>query len=122
MIVSGSIVSMISLSALHSGRCRLRCCLGLAGIVDRDHGWIVAAGVLAQVGDLADGSEAGIAPEVALDKTDIMNSGTGISVCCDSSMELAYNVAPMANGVPRKTGMTCSSFLYGTEGPSRGGG
>jgi hypothetical protein len=78
------------------------------------------------VGNLANDAKARIAPEMALDKADIMNSGTENTelVCCDNSMELCatYNVAPMAKDVPRKTGMVCVSFLYGTEGPSRGGG
>lgn len=123
MVVGRGIVSIISFSALHgSNRSRIV----LARSVDRNHGWIVATGVLAKVGDFANDAEAGIAPKVALNKADIVNSDTENTelVCCDSSMELgaAYNVAPMANGVPRKTGMTCSSFLYGTEGPSRGEG
>jgi hypothetical protein len=78
------------------------------------------------VRDLANDAKSGIAPDMALDKANIMNPGTKNTelVCRDNSMELCatYNVAPMAKGVPRKTGMVCVSFLYGTEGPSRGGG
>ena len=84
MIVRGSIVSIISLPTFHSGRGRFLCCLGPAGIVDWNHRWIIAAGVLAQVGDFTNDTEAGIAPEMALDKSDIMDSGTNSgNLACD---------------------------------------
>ena len=84
MVVGGSIVSIIPFPALHNARRVFRCWLCLAGIIDRDDGWIVAARVLAQVGDFTNDTEAGIAPEMALDKSDIMDSGTNSgNLACD---------------------------------------
>jgi hypothetical protein len=40
-------------------------------MVNRDHGRIVAGGILVKAGDMADDVKTCIAPEVALDETDI---------------------------------------------------
>lgn len=37
-------------------------------------------------------------------------------------LRVKYNAAPITSGMPRKTGIDWVSFLYGTEGPSRGSG
>lgn len=51
---------------------RSRRCLGLAA-AHRDHGGIVAGGVFLELGDIVDDIEAGILPEMALNKTDVMD-------------------------------------------------
>lgn len=69
MVVGGRVVVVISFSPLHGRR------WGVAGgIVDGNHGGIITARVLVEMGDFANDVEPGIAPEVALNKADIMDS------------------------------------------------
>lgn len=123
MVVGGRVVVFIPFPPLHGRR------WGIAWrIVDGNHGWIVTAWVLVEMGDFADDVEAGIAPEVALNEANIMDSSwksdalASLPRCTAMSPVASYIVALIAKGVPRNTGIVCVSFLYGTLGPSWGSG
>jgi hypothetical protein len=84
-------------------------------IINRNHSGIVAAGVLIELGDFAYDIEASTAPEMTLNETYIMYPGELSTVSFrvfaasfqgwNGSSFGAYKVAPMAKGIPRKTGM-----------------
>lgn len=62
--------------------------------------------------DLAYNMEAGIAPEMALDEPDVLYSEKQVSLEDQlSRTDFPYSVAPMAKGMPLKTGIDCVSFL-----------
>ena len=127
MVVRRCVVAVFVLPSCR--RLRLRGCLGRAGILHGDHGWIEPGGVLFEMRDLANDMKTCIAPEMALDKANVMDpvvkrmSDKVVARCKVAAVLFrAYNAAPITSGMPRKTGMDCVSFLYGTGGPSRASG
>lgn len=71
MIIRRRIVSILALP-FRFWRRRVRHSLGVIA-AHRDHGGIVAGGVLLELGDIVDNVEAGILPEMALDEPDVMD-------------------------------------------------
>lgn len=71
MVVCGCVVAAFVLPSCR--RLRLRGCLGRAGILHGDHGWIEPGGVLFEMRDLANNMKPCIAPEMALDKANVMD-------------------------------------------------
>lgn len=73
MVICRRIVPILALSFCF-WRGEVRRSLGLIA-AHRNHGGIVAGGVLLKLGDVVDNVEAGILPEMALNKPDIMDPG-----------------------------------------------
>lgn len=71
MVIRRRIVSILSLP-LCFWRGEVRRSLRLIA-THRDHGGIVAGGVLLELGDVVDNVEAGILPEMALNEPDVMD-------------------------------------------------
>lgn len=71
MVVRGCVVALFVLPSCR--RLRLRGCLGRAGILHGDHGWIEPGGVLFEMRDLANNMKPSIAPDMALDKANVMD-------------------------------------------------
>ena len=125
MVVRRCVVAVFVLPSCR--RLRLRGCLGRAGVLHGDHGWIEPGVVLFEMRDLANNMKACNAPEMALDKANVMDpvvkrESDKVVMGCKVVLFRAYNAAPITSGMPRKTGMDWASFLYGTGGPSRASG
>lgn len=62
--------------------------------------------------DFPDDTEAGVTPEMVLDEADIMDPETVSYLSIGGyDVRAAYSAAPMARGIPRKTGIDWVSFL-----------